>query len=940
MELLHPTGAMLSYRGGLNWAIYTDIEARYDMTVLADMFASSAAQFDGTNYAEKDTAAATAYPITMVCWFKKSSSAATALMWCGDKDSEVEYVTLWADGTQVAAEAQSAADGAESAGESTLDPDDGDWHFAAGVFTSGAPYQVAYGDSDSTNGTAGVTIGATYDRTTIGRFADSSPTGYAIDDIDNAFIFTAALTAGEIAYLQANKPTRADLVREFAAGTANCPDPSNITGAWKLGEKSGLYKDDSGNDLHLTRGGIATGVTFASAGSEWAHSATTPITTPSFSACCSFKTTDNEPAATLGLLAVGAAANDKQILYVDSGNKLSVFTQSSAGTAVAFSVAVAADQAWHFGGGVFTKDVGGNSISRTVYLDGADGVPESTSRAPDAAYTDMSIGSLDPDSVTLPFKGTVDNVSFWSIALTLDQYTWLRTAGPTGGPATHEDVRRSQHADNPGYANIAAWYQLNESTVAGGATLVNVHNSGTYDLTTASTGAGPVSATGHVTDLPIAVAGTVDVVSAVEDRALEFDGADQSADANTAAITSYGSGFTIAAWVRSSNTDEQTALWIGDKDADDEYLRIGIDAAGKGFYGIDATGGEDSEAGTASIDDGDWHLILLSAVSITDRTLYVDAAAGVQNTTSMAITNFDRTSIGRHGGSTPATHFDGSIDEVAVFPTALSSAQRTTIYNLGVGMLNNNASLPTASAYWSLSKNNIGDAGEDQVGSLDLTLANSPTDTDGIPAGQVDGRVRLVSDKTSNSNDLTQDTFDSRPEVVHVADGTGYALQFDGVDDVLQTAAYGSALSQTNTVFITTDITDNSADQGLMDGIVGTSEQSLQVNATGDLLRIDGGTAASTTIGADYGTTHTLLGVFAGASSVVYQDGGTGETESAGTETMTGLTVGALQDGTTEPAKMILRQIVVNDGALTTAELNEIGAKLAADQSLTWTDIT
>jgi hypothetical protein len=49
------------------------------------------------------------------------------------------------------------------------------------------------------------------------------------------------------------------------------------------------------------------------------------------------------------------------------------------------------------------------------------------------------------------------------------------------------------------------WLKLNEDDPSAGATLVNVHNPGTLDVTTASGGAGPVTAVGMVIDLPHAV---------------------------------------------------------------------------------------------------------------------------------------------------------------------------------------------------------------------------------------------------------------------------------------------------------------------------------------------------------------------------------------------------------------------------------------------------
>ncbi len=750
---------------------------------------------------------------------------------------------------------------------------------------------------------------------------------YLAGEVDTPMVFSSPLTDAQSDWMYDNKATYNELV---ASTHANNPGAASVEAAWSMDEHTGVRMDSSGNGLHLVPGGSAKAVTFASADSEYAEVDVAAVTAVGFTIGGSIKT--GTTAAQIAAWIGNKDSNDEYTrIGLSAGGDAILSRQAAGGAEDVTTGANIDDDAWHWMAAVITA-----AADVDLYVDAVAAVNDTTSVAV-ANFDRTAIGAHRGSTPASYMDGEQDNWWAYDTALTSANLTWLRTGGTTGGPATYYDVQHSNHADNPGTGNLVAWWKLNESDPSAGATLVNVHNPGTLDLTTASGGAGPVSATGLVVDLPTAVAGTVSETAEVEDRATEFASASsQYAEANTAAISDYGT--TIAAWLNSGTTAEQTALWIGDKDADDVFVRIGIDGSGNAFLGRSASGGSEDVTTGANIDDGEWHLVLAVLTAADDVDLYVDSDAAVNDTTSVAIANFDRTSIGRHGGSTPAAYFDGKLDEAMIFGSALSSAQRTTIYNSGVGMLNDDALLPTASHYWSMSKNNASGAGEDLVGSLDLTLANSPTDAAGIPAGQaLHGLVSLV-DGQANSRNFTQATLSKRPEAVRVTDDGSYALRTDGVDDVMQTAAF-AAVTQPTTVFLVATVRDQSADQVLIDGIAAGNEHALQVKSADDTLRVDAGTAADTTHDIDYGNTHVWLVVFNGASTKVYRDGGTAQTVSAGAESVTGLTLGAMYDAATSPADADYHQLIVNDGTFTTAQLNTIGRKLAADHGLSWSAI-
>ena len=934
--------------GSFSFASFANIVGRYQ-ALPSTMLRSAAAKFDGRNWLINTTANfRSADSSGSIClWFKTSSSTEQTLFASHDVLGVTNFVWLFINSGAVGIYTNDAGtDYGVSTNAATFA--DGAWHFLE-ARSSGTSYTIridgneeTLADSDGDFG-AGTNNGHWFadisgrDNISIGASIFSSTTYFLIGDVDTVRVFSAPLTDDQSDWLYDNLADHDDLV---SSPDANNPGTTNLVFAPELDEESGVRLDKSSSNLHMTPAGNAAALTFAIAQNEWANSSTTPITAPPCSVTASFKT--GTGGSFQGIAAVGAANTDKRVLGLNTSDKLIAYSRNSAGVGIAVSSSPCTDDAWHFGCAVF--DV--SSPYQEIYLDGAAGAEETTERAPDASYTDLAIGSFNPIATSLNFDGEVDNLGFWTIALTAAQKEWLRTGGVTGGAATYQDIVLSSHADNPGVGNLGAFYQLNEAT--GAATLVNVHNPGTHDMTTASDGAGPTTVTGTVTDLPISTDGTVTGTPEVEDRALEFDGADQSADANTAAIS--GVGNSIAVWVKSGTTTEQTALWIGDKDADDVFVRLGIDGSGDAFLGRNASGGGEDVTIGANIDDGLWHLLVAVLTAADDVDLYVDDGAAVNDTTSVALTGFDRTSVGRHGGATPSTWFDGSLDEPMIFDVLLDSDDIGDLYAIGAAILGQelidetealtsgaNAGAKPIHA-WPLSGNHASGAGADigTTGGITLTLNNVPTDVQGIPAGQsLHGRVRQWSNRQASNNNLTQTTFFARPELVSVSYGTGYALRYDGIAQYLQLSTFaGGAISQPNVMFAVVRITElQSAIQTFISGVGAGAVNSFRLSA-GDAARM----FAGSTITGSAATTDLELwvGVFNGASSALYRGGGTADASGdVGAQAMQGIILGALADlSTFQPVEII--DLVVNDGLLSNAEINAFGQELSISNGLTW----
>lgn len=163
--------------------------------------------FTSTSYAEVNTAAITAYPFTMACWFRPGNvTTESPLMFVGDKDAASFFCALHARGQEagdpVAALAHNYGGATVPYAVTSTSYVASSWQHACGVWTS-ASSRAAYlnGGGKGTNTTATNAMSA-HDRTSIGRYGDSTPLALTANcDIAEAAIWDVALTDDEVAQL-------------------------------------------------------------------------------------------------------------------------------------------------------------------------------------------------------------------------------------------------------------------------------------------------------------------------------------------------------------------------------------------------------------------------------------------------------------------------------------------------------------------------------------------------------------------------------------------------------------------------------------------------------------------------------------------------------------------------------------------------------------------
>lgn len=145
-------------------------------------------------------------------------------------------------------------------------------------------------------------------------------------------------------------------------------------------------------------------------------------------------------------------------------------------------------------------------------------------------------------------------------------------------------------------------------------------------------------------------------------------------------ITAYP--FTIEAWVKTTATADSTVGSFVVNTTNNQMFALRVDASGYAYTYARNTSGVLAESTTA-VNDGDWHHIVAVFAASNDRTIYVDGYAEDTHTAAVTLPAINRFSIGRMGDTSPGSYFNGTVDEVAVYDTALSASTIASHYSSG-----------------------------------------------------------------------------------------------------------------------------------------------------------------------------------------------------------------------------------------------------------------
>jgi len=216
------------------------------------------------------------------------------------------------------------------------------------------------------------------------------------------------------------------------------------------------------------------------------------------------------------------------------------------------------------------------------------------------------------------------------------------------------------------------------------------------------------------------------------DYSVAFDGTD---DYMNTTLPVLGNTHTLSAWFKTTASyggagSEGTLIsYISTGGGgDDSVLSVITNKVGWSDF-VD-----DNQFGTSTVNDGNWHHAV-AVVTATTQKIFVDGV--LETTTSNAYsagTSFSHFALGRRANA-PQRFFNGNIDEVAIWDSALTANEVKSIYNDGKpvdlsGQPELYSSANNLMAWWRMGDNDSGTGSavtDNSINSYNGTLINGPT---------------------------------------------------------------------------------------------------------------------------------------------------------------------------------------------------------------------
>lgn len=151
--------------------------------------------------------------------------------------------------------------------------------------------------------------------------------------------------------------------------------------------------------------------------------------------------------------------------------------------------------------------------------------------------------------------------------------------------------------------------------------------------------------------------------------------------------------FSLSCWFKhpaSAPAAGEGIVSFGDKDAGTIYADISLEATTGYVHGRDrGLGGiQFTATGTTNLCDGKWHLVtaVFEDLGSTNfrQTVYVDGAQAATATTgsgTVTVAAYERVSIGRLGDNSPSNATECTVEDVAIWSTALTLVNHQTLWN-------------------------------------------------------------------------------------------------------------------------------------------------------------------------------------------------------------------------------------------------------------------
>lgn len=214
-----------------------------------------------------------------------------------------------------------------------------------------------------------------------------------------------------------------------------------------------------------------------------------------------------------------------------------------------------------------------------------------------------------------------------------------------------------QQESGPVYpSNLQAYYRFDEGTGTSTSELINGSANGT---TTASWTTGK------------------------NNGCLYYDGTGVNTSVATNSNVSFSGSFTISVWVMNMT---KTRGWIVSKGSGTNINYHVNQEYGRFRFGLNAGGGYKYIQSPSVYSYDTWYMVTGVYNSAIGMVLYVNGTSvATYSKTGAVQTNTNTMYIGKSVATT-AYHYQGKIDEISMWNTALSASEITTLYNSGSGV--------------------------------------------------------------------------------------------------------------------------------------------------------------------------------------------------------------------------------------------------------------
>lgn len=665
----------------------------YNGTTSVATISSSSAQFANIDFTKN-----LATGSTFETWFKVNSDGENSVGEIYDKGTNT-YARVTNEGTDNLGDLEvkldlATTDAAEIIPNSIVL---NKWHHLAVTYTDDGDDEITVyldgvqvgssGDGDG-NATAGSGSPATDGNSLlIGGDTNSNFHGF----IDEFKIYAYERTAAEIKTDFQKNSTKAG--SSVSAGFKEQDFLNqNLVGYWTMDDSSGNATDTSGNSITLTNSGTATyaagkfsNSVDVNGSSQHLYSADNSDLSITGQVTLSAWVNPDTVTGTQTIAGKWDGANESYLLSLN-GSAVRMSIDASGNYAETASGALATGSYQHVVGvydnAAATVSIYVNGVKKSVTVTGT--LP--TSIADDAGR--FSVGAEDSTSGTSNyFNGKVDDLRLYSRALNANEVAALFKWTPS----------TTSYAVKP---NIVGRWKLDDGYAD------TAQDSGSSNLDGNLAGGTSCPAAGAC---PTWTSGKID-------KALDFDGSDDYVEVSDNAVLDITGDFTLTAWIYPDTLGASRAI-VSKRDTSSNNGGYSITLGANGeVYCQTNSGAANTNSYTANsvIAVSNWYHVAVVR-SGTTCDVYINGAnkTGTYGTHTTLAANNSALRFGRSPSSTEP--FDGKIDEVQVYSTALSPVEVATVYNglstYNVGVTGNSETatteIPTANlkGHWKMDEN-------------------------------------------------------------------------------------------------------------------------------------------------------------------------------------------------------------------------------------------